>query len=114
MAGRIRDQDVVLVRERASIADVVGERVQLRPAGSGRLKGLCPFHDEKSPSFSVNPSLGYFFCFGCGQSGDVISFLREAEHLSFVEAVELLAGRYGVQLTYVRAASAAGLPSCSV
>jgi DNA primase len=90
VAGRIRDEDVVLVRERAPIADVVGESVQLRPAGGGRLKGLCPFHDEKTPSFNVNPALGYYMCFGCGESGDVISFVRGTEHLSFVETVERL------------------------
>ncbi len=106
MAGRIRDADVVLVRERARIDEVVGERLALRPAGGGRLKGLCPFHDEKTPSFSVNPSLGFFHCFGCGASGDVISFLRDSEHLSFVEAVEMLAGRYGVQLTYEQGSAA--------
>ena len=111
MAGRIRDADVVLVRERARIDEVVGERLQLRPAGGGRLKGLCPFHDEKSPSFSVNPTLGFFHCFGCGESGDVISFLRNAEHLSFVEAVEMLAGRYGVQLTYEQGSAAPGRQS---
>jgi DNA primase len=108
VAGRIRDEDVVLVRERAPIADVVGESVQLRSAGGGRLKGLCPFHDEKTPSFNVNPALGYYMCFGCGESGDVISFVRNTEHLSFVEAVERLAGRYGVQLRYEQGGSAAG------
>ena len=108
MAGRIRDEDVVLVRERAAIADVIGEQVQLRPAGGGRLKGLCPFHDEKTPSFNVNPALGYYMCFGCGESGDVISFVRGTEHLSFVETVERLAGRYGVQLQYQEGGAAAG------
>ena len=108
MAGRIRDEDVVLVRERAPIADVVGESVQLRPAGGGRLKGLCPFHDEKTPSFNVNPTLGYYMCFGCGESGDVISFVRGTEHLSFVETVERLAQRYGVTLTYEQGSAAAG------
>ncbi len=108
MAGRIRDEDVVLVRERAPIADVVGESVQLRPAGGGRLKGLCPFHDEKSPSFNVNPALGYYMCFGCGESGDVISFVRGTEHLSFVETVERLASRYGVPLHYEQGSAAAG------
>jgi DNA primase len=108
VAGRIRDDDVVLVRERAPIADVIGESVQLRPAGGGRLKGLCPFHDEKTPSFNVNPSLGYYMCFGCGESGDVISFVRNTEHLSFVETVERLAGRYGVQLQYEQGNAAAG------
>jgi DNA primase len=108
MAGRIRDDDVVLVRERAPIADVIGESVQLRPAGGGRLKGLCPFHDEKTPSFNVNPQLGFYMCFGCGQSGDVITFVRNTEHLSFVETVERLAGRYGVQLRYEQGSAAAG------
>ncbi|MCW2571931.1 MAG: primase [Frankiales bacterium] len=108
MAGRIRDEDVVLVRERAPIADVIGESVQLRSAGGGRLKGLCPFHDEKTPSFNVNPSLNMFHCFGCGQSGDVITFVRENDHLTFVEAVEHLAGRYGVQLQYEQGGSATG------
>ena len=108
MAGRIRDDDVVLVRERAPIADVIGESVQLRPAGGGRLKGLCPFHDEKTPSFNVNPQLGFYMCFGCGESGDVISFVRNTEHLSFVETVERLAARYGVQLRYEQGSAAAG------
>jgi DNA primase len=106
--ARIRDDDVVLVRERAPIADVIGETVQLRPAGGGRLKGLCPFHDEKTPSFNVNPTLGFYMCFGCGESGDVISFVRNTEHLSFVETVERLAGRYGVQLRYEQGSAAAG------
>ncbi len=108
MAGRIRDEDVVLVRERAAIADVIGESVQLRSAGGGRLKGLCPFHEEKTPSFNVNPALGYYMCFGCGESGDVISFVRNTEHLSFVETVERLAGRYGVPLRYEQGSAAAG------
>ncbi len=108
MAGRIRDEDVVAVRERAGIADVIGESVQLRPAGGGRLKGLCPFHDEKTPSFNVNPALGYYMCFGCGESGDVISFVRGTEHLSFVETVERLAARYGVELRYEQGSAAAG------
>ena len=100
MAGRIRDEDVVLVKERADIADVVGEVVTLRPAGGGNLKGLCPFHDEKSPSFSVRPSVGSFHCFGCQVGGDVISFVMQIDHLTFSEAVERLADRFGVQLRY--------------
>jgi DNA primase len=108
VAGRIRDEDVVRVREAAAIADVIGEQVQLRPAGGGRLKGLCPFHDEKTPSFNVNPALGYYMCFGCGESGDVISFVRGTEHLSFVETVERLAQRYGVELHYEQGSAAAG------
>ena len=111
MAGRIRDADVVLVRERARIDEVIGERLQLRPAGGGRLKGLCPFHDEKTPSFNVNPSVGYYMCFGCGESGDVISFVRKHDQLSFVEAIEHLARRYGVELRYEQGGSATGRSS---
>ena len=100
MAGRIRDEDVVLVKERADIADVIGDVVTLRPAGGGNFKGLCPFHDEKSPSFSVRPSVGSFYCFGCQVGGDVIAFVMQIDHLSFSEAVERLADRFGVQLRY--------------
>ena len=100
VAGRIRDEDVATVKERANIADVVGEYVTLRNAGGGSMKGLCPFHDEKSPSFNVTPARGYFYCFGCQTSGDVISFLSQLEHLSFTEAVERLADRVGIQLHY--------------
>ncbi|MGF7238716.1 MAG: DNA primase [Frankia sp.] len=99
MAGRIRDADVVLVRERSPIADIVAEHVQLRPAG-GALKGLCPFHDEKTPSFNVRPQNGTYHCFGCGVGGDVIAFVRELDGLSFPEAVERLARRAGIALTY--------------
>ena len=109
MAGRIRDEDVVTVRERAHIADVITEGgVQLKQAGGGRLKGLCPFHEEKTPSFNVNPVVGYYMCFGCGESGDVISFVRKHDQLSFVEAIEHLARRYGVDLQYEQGGSAAG------
>ena len=107
MAGRIRDEDVVAVRERAQLADVVVESgVQLKSAGGGRLKGLCPFHDEKTPSFNVNPTVGYYMCFGCGESGDVISYVRKNGLLSFVEAVEHLAGRFGVELRYEQGSGA--------
>ncbi len=100
MAGRIRDEDVVLVKERADLAEIIGDHVTLRNAGGGNLKGLCPFHDEKTPSFSVRPSVGSWHCFGCGEGGDVISFVMRVDHLSFSEAVERLAGRAGVQLRY--------------
>ncbi|WP_084962516.1 DNA primase [Thermoactinospora rubra] len=100
MAGRIRDVDIALVRERSPIDHVVGEYVQLRNAGGGNLKGLCPFHDEKSPSFNVTPERGMFYCFGCGEGGDVITFVEKIEHLSFTEAVERLAQRAGIQLQY--------------
>ena len=98
MAGRIRNEDVVLVRERARIDEVVREHVSLKSAGGASLKGLCPFHDEKSPSFHVTPSKGFWYCFGCGEGGDVIGFLQKIEHLSFSEVVEKLAGKYNVQL----------------
>ncbi|MCS6710748.1 DNA primase [Brachybacterium sp. EF45031] len=98
--GRIRREDVDLVRERARLDEIVGEHVTLRSAGIGSMKGLCPFHDEKTPSFHIRPQLGHWHCFGCGEGGDVISFVQKIDHLSFVEAVEMLAGRYGVQLHY--------------
>ncbi|WBB76958.1 DNA primase [Micromonospora sp. WMMD1128] len=101
MAGRIRDEDIALVRERTAIADVISEVVTLRSAGGGNLKGLCPFHDEKSPSFNVSPARNVFYCFGCGVGGDAIKFLMDAEHLGFVESVESLAARAGIQLRYV-------------
>ncbi|RZU77535.1 DNA primase [Micromonospora kangleipakensis] len=101
MAGRIRDEDIALVRERSSIAEVISDTVTLKSAGGGNLKGLCPFHDEKSPSFNVSPARNVWYCFGCGAGGDAIKFLMDAEHLSFVESVERLAARAGIQLRYV-------------
>ncbi|MBY8875863.1 DNA primase [Micromonospora sp. PLK6-60] len=101
MAGRIRDEDIALVRERTSIAEVISDTVTLKSAGGGNLKGLCPFHDEKSPSFNVSPARNVWYCFGCGAGGDAIKFLMDAEHLSFVESVERLAARAGIQLRYV-------------
>ena len=100
MAGRIAQGDVEEVKARTNIADIIGERVALKPAGVGSLKGLCPFHDERSPSFNVRPQAGFYHCFGCGESGDVYSFLRKMDHLSFQEAVERLAGRIGYALHY--------------
>jgi DNA primase len=100
MAGRISDRDIAAIRERVSIEDVVGDYVQLRRAGADSLKGLCPFHDEKSPSFHVRPNHGHFHCFGCGEGGDVYAFMQKIEHVSFVEAVELLADRVGHTITY--------------
>ena len=91
---------MALVKERVNIADVIGERVTLRSAGGGNFKGLCPFHDEKSPSMSVRPSVGSFHCFGCGVGGDVISFVTQLDQLSFSEAVEQLAGRAGIVLRF--------------
>jgi DNA primase len=100
VAGRIRESDIAQVRERIRIDEVIGEYVGLRRAGGGALKGLCPFHSEKTPSFNVRPSHGTFHCFGCGQGGDVIAFVMKIEHLEFVEAVQRLADRVGVQLTF--------------
>src|SRR5215469_8393767 len=100
MAGRIRQEDIAEVRERSPIADVIGEYIQLRPAGGGNLKGLCPFHDEKTPSFNVTPSKALFHCFSCGAGGDVIKFVQDYEHLSFAETVERLAARAGIELRY--------------
>ncbi len=98
MAGRINDDDIAEVRERARIDDVVGSYVTLKPAGGGALKGLCPFHAEKTPSFQVTPARGFYYCFGCGEGGDAITFVQKINNLSFAEAVEHLADRYGVVL----------------
>ena len=100
MAGLIKAEDVAQVKERSSIEDVVREHVTLRSAGPGSLKGLCPFHDEKSPSFNVRPATGAWHCFGCGEGGDVISFVQRVEHLTFAEAVERLAGKLAMELRY--------------
>jgi DNA primase len=100
VAGRFREDDIAAVRERARIDEVVGDHVALRRAGVGSLKGLCPFHDERSPSFHVRPQVGLFHCFGCGEGGDVIAFVMKIDHLSFVEALERLADRVGVELRH--------------
>ncbi|GGY12587.1 DNA primase [Streptomyces djakartensis] len=100
MAGRINDEDVKAVRDAVPIDAVVSEYLQLRNAGGGNLKGLCPFHDEKSPSFQVSPSKGLFHCFGCQEGGDTITFVMKIDHLSFSEAVERLAGQAGITLRY--------------
>ena len=100
MSGRIRDTDVTYVRDNSQIDDVVGDYVQLKNAGGGQKKGLCPFHDEKTPSFHVTPSRGYFHCFGCQVGGDVIAFVMKMDHLTFTETIEKLAERIGYTLTY--------------
>ncbi len=105
MAGRIPDRDIAAIRERVHIDEVVGDYVQLRRAGADSLKGLCPFHDEKSPSFHVRPNHGHFHCFGCGEGGDVYAFVQKIEHVSFVEAVEVLADRVGYTISYTGAAT---------
>ncbi|MFD1722147.1 DNA primase [Amnibacterium endophyticum] len=100
MAGRIRASDIDEVRARTDIAAVVGDHVALKSAGVGSLKGLCPFHDERSPSFTVRPGVGRYHCFGCGEDGDAIAFLMRLDHLTFPDAVESLAQRIGYSLTY--------------
>ncbi|MFJ3692888.1 DNA primase [Streptomyces sp. NPDC090052] len=100
MAGRINDDDVKAVRDAVPIDAVVSEYLQLRNAGGGNLKGLCPFHDEKSPSFQVSPAKGLFHCFGCQEGGDTLAFIMKIDHLSFSEAVERLAGTAGITLRY--------------
>jgi DNA primase len=111
MAGRIKNEDVQHIRDHAPIDDVVGEYVQLKSAGGGQKKGLCPFHDEKSPSFHVTPSKGYFHCFGCQTGGDVIAFLMKIDHLSFTETIERLADRIGYTLRYEESGSTPSGPS---
>ncbi len=106
MAGRIHDEDVAVVRERSRIDEVVRDYVTLKTAGGGSLKGICPFHDEKSPSFHVTPSKGLWFCFGCNEGGDTVNFLQKIDHLSFAEAIEKLASKLGMQLRYTSAGTA--------
>jgi DNA primase len=100
VAGRIRDEDIQLVRERSAIDEVVGDYLQLRSAGGGSLKGLCPFHEEKTPSFNVTPARGLWFCFSCVEGGDAIKFVQKIDNLNFAEAIERLAARAGIELRY--------------
>src|SRR5690554_6241199 len=106
MAGLIRRSDIDEVRARVNIADIVGDYVTLKGAGVGSLKGLCPFHDERSPSFHVRPGVGRYHCFGCGEDGDVFTFLQRMDHVSFQEAVERMAARAGIELHYEDGAAA--------
>jgi DNA primase len=106
VSGRIRDEVITAIRERLPLEQVIGDYVALKPAGGGRYKGLCPFHDEKTPSFNVNPANGFYKCFGCGVGGDLITFVQEQEHLSFVEAIEVLARKAGVEVTYEQGGAA--------
>jgi DNA primase len=100
MAGRIPPRDIEAIKHRTNIADIVGEYVQLKGASVGSLKGLCPFHDEKSPSFNVRPDQGFYHCFGCGEGGDVYKFLQKLENITFYEAVEKCAAKISYQITY--------------
>ena len=100
MAGLIRRSDIDEVRSRTNLADIVGDYVSLKNAGVGSMKGLCPFHEERSPSFHVRPQVGFYHCFGCGEGGDVFTFLQKMDHVSFSEAVERMAARIGDELHY--------------
>src|ERR1041384_1023286 len=100
MAGKIRDEDIGLVRERASIVDVISEHVTLKPAGGGNVKGLCPFHDEKTPSFTVSSGRNGYFGHGWRAGGAAIRLGMDVDHLTFVEAVERLAEKANIQLRY--------------
>ena len=114
VGGRINEEDIAAVRDRARIEEIVGSYVTLRSAG-GTMKGLCPFHDEKTPSFQVTPSRGYWYCFGaCAEGGDVIDFMRKIDNLTFVEAVERLADRVGIQLRYTDDAGARPEPGARI
>jgi DNA primase len=100
MPGMIKHEDVERVRQAADLADVVGQTVQLKRSGTGEYMGLCPFHDEKTPSFAVRPALGVWHCFGCGLGGDVFAFVERRDGVGFADAVEILADRYGITLHY--------------
>lgn len=100
MAGRIPPKDIEAIKQRVNIADVVGDYVQLKNSGTGSLKGLCPFHDEKSPSFNVRSDQGFYHCFGCSEGGDVYKFLQKIENITFYEAVEKIANKISYQITY--------------
>lgn len=91
-------EDIAALRDQARLDEIIGEVVTLRPAGVGSLKGLCPFHDERSPSFHVRPQVGHWHCFGCGEGGDVISFVQKFHHMSFPEAVQWLSDKTGVKV----------------
>ncbi len=106
MAGLIRQNDIDEVRSRTNIADIVGDYVTLKSAGVGSMKGLCPFHEERSPSFHVRPQVGFYHCFGCGEGGNVFTFLQRMDHVSFKEAVERLAAKIGYELHYEDGAAA--------
>jgi len=106
VAGLIRQSDIDEVRSRTNIADIVGDYVTLKSAGVGSMKGLCPFHEERSPSFHVRPQVGFYHCFGCGEGGNVFTFLQRMDHVSFKEAVERLAAKIGYELHYEDGATA--------
>lgn len=95
--SRIPDETIQDVLNRVEIVDVIGDYVTLTQRGANA-KGLCPFHQEKTPSFTVSPSKGIFYCFGCQASGNAVRFLMMSENLAFPEAVRMLADRYGIRI----------------
>src|SRR5205823_11850110 len=99
IVARIKDSSVEEVKGAADMVAVVSARTQLRKTG-GRYMGRCPFHEERTPSFSVNPTDKLYYCFGCGAKGDLITFVRETEQLDFAGAIEWLGDRFNVQLEY--------------
>lgn len=100
MPGMILKEDIEKVRATADLYDIVSATVSLKPSGTGAYVGLCPFHDEKTPSFSVRPALGVWHCFGCGLGGDVFGYVEHQENIDFRDAVELLADKYHIELHY--------------
>jgi len=100
LAGRIRDDDIQAVKERTDLVQLASQYLTLKKAGADRMVGLCPFHQEKTPSFGISPSKQLYYCHGCGAGGDAIRLIRELEHLSYPEAVERLAQQAGVHLRY--------------
>ena len=96
--ARYTEDSIDRVREAIDMVDLVGAKTELRRSGVARLEGLCPFHDERTPSFGIDPVKKLYHCFGCGAGGDAISFVRETEGVDFIGAIELLADRFGVQL----------------
>ena len=99
--ARYTDESRDRVRDAVDMVDLVGSRVELRRAGVNRFEGLCPFHDERTPSFGINPAEKLYYCFGCGQGGDAFKFVQETEGVGFAGALEYLADRYGVALELV-------------
>ncbi|BDR52676.1 hypothetical protein KIM372_05830 [Bombiscardovia nodaiensis] len=100
MQGMIKKEDIEKVRSTADLYDIVSATVTLKASGSGTYMGLCPFHDEKTPSFSVRPALGAWHCFGCGLGGDVFDYVEKTENVEFGDAIELLADKYHIELHY--------------
>ena len=99
MSGRIPQHFIDNLIARADIVEVLGRRIQLKKAGR-EFKAVCPFHDEKTPSFTVSPAKGFYHCFGCGAHGTALGFLMDYDHMSFVDAVESLAGMIGIEVPH--------------